>query len=112
MDQLKEIEAIKELKARYFRLLDAKDWTALGNCLTEDVVFTYLPQQINISGKIALVENFSTRESKTKYVSNLFYLRLIEEGILKSQIIYPLGWIIDPIKRTFCENIIVFLKPT
>jgi len=38
-DDLIEIEAIKQLKARYFRLLDTKQWDAWGDLFTDDVVF-------------------------------------------------------------------------
>lgn len=34
---LLEIEAIKQLKARYFRLMDTKDWEALAEVFTPDV---------------------------------------------------------------------------
>src|ERR1700712_1673737 len=33
-----DIEAIKGLKARYFRLMDTKDWDALAEVFTSDVV--------------------------------------------------------------------------
>jgi len=33
-----DIEAIKQLKARYFRLLDTKDWDAFREVFTTDVV--------------------------------------------------------------------------
>ncbi len=33
-----DIEAIKQLKARYFRLMDTKDWHGLEKVFTEDVV--------------------------------------------------------------------------
>ncbi len=33
-----EIEAIRKLKARYFRCMDSKDWDGLANCFTEDLV--------------------------------------------------------------------------
>lgn len=36
--RLSEIEAIKALKARYCRLLDAKDWTAWRELFTDDFV--------------------------------------------------------------------------
>jgi hypothetical protein len=36
-----EIEAIKRLKARYFRFLDTKDWEALRKVFTEDFVGEY-----------------------------------------------------------------------
>lgn len=32
-----DIEAIRQLKARYFRTLDTKDWAALRRCFTDDV---------------------------------------------------------------------------
>jgi ketosteroid isomerase-like protein len=35
---LVDIEAIKSLKARYFRAMDCKDWDELSNCFTEDLV--------------------------------------------------------------------------
>ena len=66
MDQLKEIEEIKQLKARYFRFLDTKNWFELGACLMENVVFSYPPQKIEVNGRVALIENFSTRHAKTK----------------------------------------------
>ena len=36
-DALADIEAIKQLKARYFRLMDEKDWDALAQVFTPDV---------------------------------------------------------------------------
>ena len=38
IEALKDIEAIKQLKARYCRLLDAKDWTAWREIFTDDFV--------------------------------------------------------------------------
>jgi uncharacterized protein (TIGR02246 family) len=35
---LDELEAIKQLKARYFRLLDTKDWAGFREVFTDDVV--------------------------------------------------------------------------
>lgn len=34
--QLREIEQIKQLKVRYFRLLDSKQWVAWSETFTED----------------------------------------------------------------------------
>ena len=36
--ELLALEAIKSLKARYFRTMDTKDWAALSGCFTEDLV--------------------------------------------------------------------------
>ncbi|WP_216893167.1 nuclear transport factor 2 family protein [Nocardia alni] len=38
-DALRDIEAIEDLKARYFRFIDTKDWDSFATVLTEDVVF-------------------------------------------------------------------------
>jgi 3-phenylpropionate/cinnamic acid dioxygenase small subunit len=35
---LEDVEAIKQLKARYFRTIDSKDWDALTDVFTDDVV--------------------------------------------------------------------------
>lgn len=37
-DDLSDVEAIKQLKARYFRTLDTKDWAAMRQVFTDDVV--------------------------------------------------------------------------
>jgi hypothetical protein len=42
VEQLWDIEQIKQLKARYFRLLDTKDWAAFADLFTEDCLH-YLP---------------------------------------------------------------------
>jgi SnoaL-like protein len=44
--QLWEIEQIKQLKARYFRLMDTKDWDAWKDLFTEDCVH-HLPAELN-----------------------------------------------------------------
>src|SRR3954464_6503896 len=38
MDGMDEIEAIKQLKARYFRTMDTKDWAGMRQVFTDDVV--------------------------------------------------------------------------
>ena len=35
---MNDVEAIKQLKARYFRTLDTKDWAAMRQVFTDDVV--------------------------------------------------------------------------
>jgi uncharacterized protein (TIGR02246 family) len=37
-DPAADVEAIKQLKARYFRTLDTKDWAAMRQVFTDDVV--------------------------------------------------------------------------
>ncbi len=44
LEQLWDIEQIKQLKARYFRLLDTKDWDAFADRFTDDCPHD-LPQE-------------------------------------------------------------------
>jgi hypothetical protein len=41
VDRLEAIEAITALKARYFRLIDSKDWTSFRALFTDDMVFYF-----------------------------------------------------------------------
>ena len=50
IEQLWDIERIKQLKARYFRYLDTKDWKAFEALFTEDCIH-HLPQE---SAKVAI----------------------------------------------------------
>ena len=38
MEQLEAVEAIRQLKARYFRTMDTKDWAGMREVFTDDVV--------------------------------------------------------------------------
>jgi uncharacterized protein (TIGR02246 family) len=38
VEQVEAIEAIKQLKARYFRTMDTKDWAGMRQVFTDDVV--------------------------------------------------------------------------
>ena len=44
MGALDEIEAIKRLKARYFRLMDTKQWEAWADVFTEDAIVAASPR--------------------------------------------------------------------
>jgi hypothetical protein len=48
IDAIKDIEALKQLKARYCRFLDAKDWTAWRGIFTDD----FLSDTSEAGGKI------------------------------------------------------------
>jgi ketosteroid isomerase-like protein len=54
-----ELEAIKILKARYFRLLDTRQWDAWGDVFTEDVVLEPAAQMV-FRGRAEVVKNVST----------------------------------------------------
>jgi hypothetical protein len=44
--RLLDLENIKQLKARYFRLLDAKDWPAWREVFTDDLEFVYVDPSV------------------------------------------------------------------
>ena len=50
-----EIEAIRQLKYAYFRLLDTKRFTDLGRLLTEDATTAYQSGELRQSGRDAIV---------------------------------------------------------
>jgi len=54
VEHLADIEAIKQLKARYFRLMDAKNWAEFGDVFTRDAVLRGGDQEI--AGRPAIVE--------------------------------------------------------
>ena len=63
-DQSDDLEAIRQLKSRYFRLMDTQQFDAWPSCFTDDVTALYegvpraaddLPMDIEISGCAALV---------------------------------------------------------
>ena len=41
IDQMNDLEAIRQLKARYFRLMDTRQWEAWADCFTADVSASY-----------------------------------------------------------------------
>lgn len=48
MSTADDLEAIRQLKARYFRLMDTKQWDDFGTLFTEDVVAIYEgPPRVN-----------------------------------------------------------------
>jgi len=52
---LDEIEAIRQLKYRYFRFLDTKQFEALGELLTEDATTAYQSGELSYRGRHAIV---------------------------------------------------------
>ncbi|MBW2713236.1 MAG: nuclear transport factor 2 family protein [Deltaproteobacteria bacterium] len=69
MSNLEEIEAIKQLKYRYFRFLDSKMWEELGECFTEDAVSAYSGGRWSFEGRAAIMEFLSTALSSENIVS-------------------------------------------
>jgi ketosteroid isomerase-like protein len=60
--QLWDIEQIKQLKARYFRLLDTKDWDAFADLFTEDCQH-FLPQESPTARAVGNEEYFTDLKS-------------------------------------------------
>jgi len=54
-----EIEAIRRLKARYFRHMDQKDWDAWGQVFAEDAVLEVPEVDMVVTGREAIVESVS-----------------------------------------------------
>ena len=65
IEQQNDLEGIRQLKARYFRLMDTHQWSEWPSCFTDDVFARYegvprasddLPLDIEINGCADLVE--------------------------------------------------------
>jgi len=56
IEVLKDIEAIKQLKGRYFRFIDCKLWDELADCFTEDAVTTYSNDREHYEGREAIMK--------------------------------------------------------
>ena len=59
LQRLLDIEAIKQLKARYFRFLDTKQWDDWGMVFTEDVVMEVPEADMVNNGRAEVVGNVS-----------------------------------------------------
>ena len=57
LQQLLDIEAIKQLKARYFRLIDTKQWEAWGEVFATNVLLEIPEADAELNGRAAVVEN-------------------------------------------------------
>jgi hypothetical protein len=65
IDQMNDLEAIRQLKARYFRLMDTQQWEAWADCFTSDVSASYegapranpkLPTIVSLAGRSELLK--------------------------------------------------------
>ena len=68
MGALEEIEAIKRLKARYFRLMDTKQWDQWGDVFTEDAHLAASPDpNETFHGRADIVKRVSAvlRDART-----------------------------------------------
>ena len=66
--QLLEIECIKQLKARYFRLIDTKQWDEWGMVFTADVVMEVPEADMVSTGRAEVVQTVSAALESTTTV--------------------------------------------
>jgi hypothetical protein len=80
-DPTNDVEAIRQLKARYFRLMDTQQWDAWAACFTEDVSALYegvpranptLPLNASCEGRAELVKAVSTLMTGAKSIHQGF----------------------------------------
>ena len=69
MSPLEEIEAIKQLKYRYFRALDTKQWDELGRTLTEDATTAYDSGRYSFQGREAILAFLRDALGSTRMIS-------------------------------------------
>ncbi len=59
VQELLDLEALRQLKARYFRTLDRKDWTGFADVFTTDAVLEVPEADMVVTGRDAIVESVS-----------------------------------------------------
>lgn len=69
MNDLAEIEQIKQLKYRYFRALDTNDWQTFGECLSDDCMARYGDGEYSFDGRQAIVDFMSGNMSAETFLS-------------------------------------------
>jgi hypothetical protein len=58
--QALDIEAIKKLKARYFRFIDTKNWVGFAHVFAENARMLVPEADVDITGRDAIAESIST----------------------------------------------------
>ncbi len=69
MIDLLEIELIKQLKYRYFRALDTKNWALITTCLTEDAVARYGGGKYSFDGRDNIIKFFEKSLNTPKRIT-------------------------------------------
>ena len=71
VQQLLDIEAIKQLKARYFRLMDLKQWDDWGMVFATDCIMEVPEAEMVNTGRQDIVTNVSGAPAGRRSVSNI-----------------------------------------
>ncbi len=66
IQQLKDVQAIKELKSRYFCALDTKNWEELEKTMTEDIETSYSNGKLVFHGPKEITAYFDKSMPKTE----------------------------------------------
>ena len=104
MQTILEKEAIRELKARYFRGLDTKDWDLFASTMTEDVKGRYSDGQLSFDGRETLVqfmvENLSDATTVTMHHGHHPEIAMSEDGKTATGVWYLQDMVIDLVGKT------------
>ncbi len=92
MNELREKDLIKELKARYFRGLDTKNWELFASTMTDDVKGRYSDGQLSFDGVEELVgfmkDNLSSGQVITMHHGHHPEIEISEDGSSASGVWY------------------------
>jgi hypothetical protein len=66
---LAAIEAIRQVKYRYFRALDCNEWDLFAGCLTEDCAAAYSGGKLRLDGRDAIVAFMRNNMSGADFLS-------------------------------------------
>jgi hypothetical protein len=104
MNTLIEKDQIKELKARYFRGLDSKDWSLFSSTMTIDVQGRYSDGQLSFDGREPLVqfmdENLSLGTVITMHHGHHPEITVADGGETATGVWYLQDMVIDLVGKT------------
>ncbi|MFP6563667.1 MAG: nuclear transport factor 2 family protein [Myxococcota bacterium] len=69
LQRLVEVEAIKQLKARYMRCLDTKAWDELADCFSEDATSSYNAGAYAFDGREAIMKFLTDSMSSPRFLT-------------------------------------------
>ena len=70
IDELREIEAIKQLKYRYMRAIDEKLWQQMEECFVEDATCSYSGGKYAFAGRAAIMKFLTESMDRPTFLSS------------------------------------------
>lgn len=70
LEDLVDIERIKQLKYRYMRCLDQKKWDEISECFTENAVASYSAGKYHFEGRAKILEFFRASMDRKSFLSS------------------------------------------